>query len=109
MSEELRRAFYESSANSLDFEAYIPDLHGVTEILTEDHRKHLSRHLPARAEGKNILLFSLVLICALAKLQNKSFGNITPYLQSGEGIGLINLFEFSYFKYYIISSICIKI
>ncbi|XP_050541417.1 oxidation resistance protein 1 isoform X3 [Daktulosphaira vitifoliae] len=51
MSDELRRAFYANSVNSLDFEAYIPDLHGVTEIMTEDHRKQLSRHLPARAEG----------------------------------------------------------
>ncbi|XP_027853994.1 oxidation resistance protein 1 isoform X10 [Aphis gossypii] len=51
MSDELRRAFYATSVNSLDFESYIPDLHGITEILTEDHRKQLSRHLPARAEG----------------------------------------------------------
>lgn len=54
MSDELRRAFYETNVNSLDFESYIPDLHGVTEILTEDHRKQLSRHLPARAEGNFI-------------------------------------------------------
>ncbi|VVC26201.1 Hypothetical protein CINCED_3A008680 [Cinara cedri] len=51
MSDELRRAFYATSVNSLDFDSYIPDLHGITEILTEDHRKQLSRHLPARAEG----------------------------------------------------------
>lgn len=51
MSDELRRAFYETNVNSLDFDSYIPDLHGITEILTEDHRKQLSRHLPARAEG----------------------------------------------------------
>ncbi|XP_060854005.1 oxidation resistance protein 1 isoform X5 [Rhopalosiphum padi] len=51
MSDELRRAFYATSVNSLDFESYIPDLHGITEILTEEHRKQLSRHLPARAEG----------------------------------------------------------
>lgn len=55
MSDELRRAFYATSVNSLDFESYIPDLHGITEILTEDHRKQLSRHLPARAEGKYII------------------------------------------------------
>lgn len=54
MSDELRRAFYETNVNSLDFDSYIPDLHGVTEILTEDHRKQLSRHLPARAEGNFI-------------------------------------------------------
>lgn len=57
MSDELRRAFYGTSVNSLDFEAYIPDLHGITEILTEDHRKQLSRHLPARAEGKMVIVF----------------------------------------------------
>lgn len=51
MSEELRRAFYGNNINSLDFDSYIPDLHGITEILTEEHRKQLSRHLPARAEG----------------------------------------------------------
>lgn len=52
MSDELRRAFYATSVNSLDFDSYIPDLHGITEILTEDHRKQLCRHLPARAEGE---------------------------------------------------------
>ncbi|XP_050433175.1 nuclear receptor coactivator 7 isoform X3 [Adelges cooleyi] len=51
MSDELRRAFYANSVNSLDFDSYIPELHGTTEILTEEHRKQLSRHLPARAEG----------------------------------------------------------
>ncbi|XP_054273068.1 nuclear receptor coactivator 7-like isoform X3 [Macrosteles quadrilineatus] len=49
MSEELRRALYASS--SLDLELCLPDLNGVTEILSEDHRKSLCRHLPARAEG----------------------------------------------------------
>lgn len=94
MSEELRRAFYESSANSLDFEAYIPDLHGVTEILTEDHRKHLSRHLPARAEGKNILLFSILRISKFNRLKRSVQSPI-----GGENRFLINLFKFSYFKY----------
>ncbi|XP_046667905.1 nuclear receptor coactivator 7 isoform X9 [Homalodisca vitripennis] len=51
MSEELRRALYASSAASLDLELCVPDLNGVTEILSEDHRKQLCRHLPARAEG----------------------------------------------------------
>ncbi|XP_039295641.1 nuclear receptor coactivator 7 isoform X3 [Nilaparvata lugens] len=51
MSEELRRALYASSAASLDLDLSLPDLNGVTEILTEDHRKQLCRHLPARAEG----------------------------------------------------------
>nr|CAD7445975.1 unnamed protein product [Timema bartmani] len=51
MSEELRRALYASSVGSLDLELLIPELVGVTEILTEEHRKKLCRHLPARAEG----------------------------------------------------------
>lgn len=53
MSEELRRALYASNAASLDIELFIPDLVGVTEILSEEHRKKLCRHLPARAEGNN--------------------------------------------------------
>lgn len=52
MSDELRRALYASSAPSLDLDLCLPDLVGVTEILTEDHRRQLCRHLPARAEGK---------------------------------------------------------
>ncbi|XP_023727829.1 oxidation resistance protein 1 isoform X6 [Cryptotermes secundus] len=51
MSEELRRALYASNAASLDIEPFIPDLVGVTEIFSEEHRKKLCRHLPARAEG----------------------------------------------------------
>jgi len=51
MSEELRRALYATNAGSLDIELFVPDLVGVTEILTEEHRKKLCRHLPARAEG----------------------------------------------------------
>ncbi|XP_034232568.1 nuclear receptor coactivator 7 isoform X15 [Thrips palmi] len=51
MSEELRRALYATNSASFDLEILVPDLVGVTEILTEDHRKELCRHLPARAEG----------------------------------------------------------
>ncbi|XP_016837980.1 oxidation resistance protein 1 isoform X4 [Nasonia vitripennis] len=51
MSEELRRALYANSAISLDAELIIPDLVGTTEILSDEHREHLCRHLPARAEG----------------------------------------------------------
>ncbi|KDR11626.1 Oxidation resistance protein 1, partial [Zootermopsis nevadensis] len=51
MSEELRRALYASNAASLDIELFLPDLVGVTEIFSEEHRKKLCRHLPARAEG----------------------------------------------------------
>ncbi|CAH0556672.1 unnamed protein product [Brassicogethes aeneus] len=50
MSEDFRRAFY-SSAPSLDIELQPPDLIGTTEILTDNHRENLCRHLPARAEG----------------------------------------------------------
>ncbi|XP_069702261.1 oxidation resistance protein 1 isoform X6 [Periplaneta americana] len=51
MSEELRRALYANSTPSFDIELFVPDLVGVTEILSEEHRRKLSRHLPARAEG----------------------------------------------------------
>ena len=51
MSDELRRALYATNSASFDLEIPVPDLVGVTEILTEDHRKELCRHLPARAEG----------------------------------------------------------
>lgn len=56
MSEELRRALYASNAASLDIEPFIPDLVGVTEIFSEEHRKKLCRHLPARAEGNKYIL-----------------------------------------------------
>ncbi|XP_076164479.1 TLD domain-containing protein mustard isoform X3 [Ptiloglossa arizonensis] len=51
MSEELRRALYANSAVSLDNDVIVPDLVGTTEILSDEHREHLCRHLPARAEG----------------------------------------------------------
>lgn len=51
MSDELRRALYASSAISLDVEITPPDLVGTTEILQDEHRDKLCRHLPARAEG----------------------------------------------------------
>ncbi|XP_058802691.1 oxidation resistance protein 1 isoform X4 [Phymastichus coffea] len=51
MSEELRRALYANSAISLDAEIIVPDLVGQTEILSDEHREQLCRHLPARAEG----------------------------------------------------------
>jgi hypothetical protein len=56
MSEELRRALYASNAASLDIEPFLPDLVGVTEIFSEEHRKKLCHHLPARAEGKKCYL-----------------------------------------------------
>ncbi|XP_025987962.1 nuclear receptor coactivator 7 isoform X4 [Solenopsis invicta] len=51
MSEEFRRALYANSAISLDNDVIVPDLIGTTEILSEEHREELCRHLPARAEG----------------------------------------------------------
>ncbi|XP_018403939.1 PREDICTED: oxidation resistance protein 1 isoform X4 [Cyphomyrmex costatus] len=51
MSEEFRRALYANSAISLDNDIIVPDLIGTTEILSDEHREHLCRHLPARAEG----------------------------------------------------------
>lgn len=51
MSEELRRALYTNSAVSIDNDVIVPDLVGVTEILSDEHREQLCRHLPARAEG----------------------------------------------------------
>jgi hypothetical protein len=65
MSEELRRALYASNAASLDIEPFIPDLVGVTEIFSEEHRKKLCRHLPARAEGNKYLFFDTWLLLPL--------------------------------------------
>jgi hypothetical protein len=67
MNEELRRALYASNAASLDIELFIPDLVGVTEILSEEHRKKLCRHLPARAEGNKYSCFG---VCLLLPLQH---------------------------------------
>ncbi|XP_053653498.2 uncharacterized protein [Cherax quadricarinatus] len=52
MSEELRRALYSSgSLTSLDLEAFLPDINGASEIITDVVRKSLYRKLPARAQG----------------------------------------------------------
>lgn len=51
MSDELRRALYASTTPSLDVDLTAPDLIGTTEILTDEHRDSICRHLPARAEG----------------------------------------------------------
>ncbi|XP_072744453.1 oxidation resistance protein 1 isoform X4 [Anoplolepis gracilipes] len=51
MSEEVRRVLYANSAISLDNDIIVPDLIGTTEILSDEHREQLCRHLPARAEG----------------------------------------------------------
>ncbi|XP_071512192.1 nuclear receptor coactivator 7 isoform X2 [Panulirus ornatus] len=52
MSEELRRALYSSnSLTSLDLEAFLPDVVGTSEIITDHVRKSLYKKLPARAQG----------------------------------------------------------
>ncbi|XP_049847701.1 TLD domain-containing protein 2-like [Schistocerca gregaria] len=51
MSEELRRALYANNSTSIDLEFTLPELSGTTEILSEEHRRKLCRHSPARAEG----------------------------------------------------------
>ncbi|XP_044743492.1 oxidation resistance protein 1 isoform X3 [Chrysoperla carnea] len=50
-SEEIRQALYGFNTDSLEIEITPPDLVGTTEILTDEHREKLCRHLPARAEG----------------------------------------------------------
>ncbi|XP_013166676.1 PREDICTED: oxidation resistance protein 1 isoform X6 [Papilio xuthus] len=50
MSDELRRALYSSGA-SVDMEFSPPDLIGVSEIFTMEHREKLCSVLPARAQG----------------------------------------------------------
>lgn len=51
MSEEFRRVLFATNSISLDVDIQPPDLNGITEILTDEHREKLCRHLPARAEG----------------------------------------------------------
>ncbi|XP_076760220.1 TLD domain-containing protein mustard isoform X8 [Xylocopa sonorina] len=51
MSEDLRRVLYTNSAVSIDNDVIVPELVGTTEILSDEHREQLCRHLPARAEG----------------------------------------------------------
>jgi len=51
LNEEVRRALYGQSLSTLDLENYLPELIGPTEILTDEYRKQLSKHLPARIEG----------------------------------------------------------
>ncbi|XP_069180610.1 oxidation resistance protein 1 isoform X8 [Procambarus clarkii] len=52
MSDELRRALYSSaSLTSLDLEAFLPEICGVSEIITDAVRKNMYKKLPARAQG----------------------------------------------------------
>ncbi|XP_063547287.1 nuclear receptor coactivator 7 isoform X4 [Cydia strobilella] len=50
MSDELRRALY-STGSSVDMELSPPDLIGISEIFTMEHREKLCSVLPARAQG----------------------------------------------------------
>lgn len=48
----MRRALYGSERlSALDLDSYLPDLIGPTEVLTDEYRKQLAKHLPARVEG----------------------------------------------------------
>jgi len=48
----VRRALYGSERlSALDLDSYLPDLIGPTEVLTDEYRKQLAKHLPARVEG----------------------------------------------------------
>ncbi|XP_046440242.1 uncharacterized protein LOC124191218 isoform X7 [Daphnia pulex] len=52
LNEEVRRALYGSERlSALDLDSYLPDLIGPTEVLTDEYRKQLAKHLPARVEG----------------------------------------------------------
>jgi hypothetical protein len=52
LNEEVRRALYGTDRlSTLDLDSYLPDLIGPTEVLTDDVRKQLVKHLPARVEG----------------------------------------------------------
>ena len=49
----MRRALYGSERlSALDLDSYLPDLIGPTEVLTDEYRKQLAKHLPARVEGE---------------------------------------------------------
>lgn len=54
LNEEVRRALYQERLSNIDFEQYLPDLIGQTEVLTDEYRKQLAKHLPARVEGKTL-------------------------------------------------------
>ena len=62
LNEEVRRALYGSERlSALDLDSYLPDLIGPTEILTDEYRKQLAKHLPARVEGISSHLITAVL------------------------------------------------
>jgi hypothetical protein len=60
--------------SALDLDSYLPDLIGPTEVLTDEYRKQLAKHLPARVEGEcfiiNIIIMKLELrIDGVSELQ----------------------------------------
>ena len=83
MSDELRRAIYATNGASFDTDILPPDLIGLTEILTEDHRKELCRHLPARAEGESCQPSPLKILKAhflgLSSISRRNTLKHTPY------------------------------
>ena len=83
LNEEVRRALYGSERLSvLDFESFLPELIGPTEVLTDEYRKQLAKFLPARVEGYP---WSLVFSTSqngfsLASLYRKMVGIESPIL-----------------------------
>ena len=64
----MRRALYGSERlSALDLDSYLPDLIGPTEVLTDEYRKQLAKHLPARVEGEcfyhKIRIAPLLTVC----------------------------------------------
>lgn len=59
LNEEVRRALYQERLSNIDFEQYLPELIGQTEVLTDEYRKQLAKHLPARVEGNEMMLFAI--------------------------------------------------
>lgn len=72
LNEEVRRALYGSERlSALDLDSYLPDLIGPSEILTDDYRKQLAKHLPARVEGTRCFFLVFILIKTAIEFQLK--------------------------------------
>ena len=69
LNDEVRRALYGSSLSTLDLDSYLPDLIGHSEVMNDEHRKQLAKHLPARIEGCSFYL----LIFFLGGLHSRLF------------------------------------
>lgn len=75
LNEEVRRALYGSERlSALDLDSYLPDLIGPSEILTDDYRKQLAKHLPARVEGTRRFFLVFILIKTAIEFQLKKTG-----------------------------------